>query len=93
MTSYSSKQFYHDWRYAIAKDFVTPSGAPFPYAKFGKQEWGNEIRCFKFDRPPTTAGIHPDGMWMVVAVDEDLLLCNMMDSSWKIVLKGTHIAD
>jgi hypothetical protein len=88
MTSYSSEQFYHDWRYAIAKDFTTPSGTPFPYAKYGKQEWGNEFRCFRFDRPPTTAGIHPDGMWMVVAVDEDLHLCNMMDSSWKMVLKG-----
>ena len=87
MTSYSSKQFHQDWRYAIAKDFVTPSGEPFPYAKNGKQKWGDEVRCFKFDRQPTTAALHPDGRFLIAAVDQDLHVRNMFSSqNW--ILKG-----
>ncbi|KAH7024544.1 WD40-repeat-containing domain protein [Microdochium trichocladiopsis] len=69
MVSYSSYQFFQDWRYAIAKDFVTKSGDSYPYAHNGHKSWGQE----DVKLPPIYAGTHDihvleTSTWTVVSV-------------------------
>lgn len=90
--SYSSEQFFQDWRYAIKQDLTTSEGAPFPYAENGKQEWGDEVRKLTFgDEKANNSCISTDGKSIAVAVNQDI---HMIDTkTWETitVLKG-HIS-
>ncbi|KAI3336715.1 WD40 repeat-like protein [Xylariaceae sp. AK1471] len=85
MQSYSSRQFYQDWRYAIAKDFTTSSGEPYPYADGGKQEWGDEVRKLVFDNgaaEPDTACVSSDGSRLAVAARHTIYIVDT--ATWEV---------
>jgi hypothetical protein len=48
MPSYSSERFYKDWRYAIEKDFIDPSGEEVKYGPDGFRTWGSELHRLPF---------------------------------------------
>ena len=85
--SYSSKQFGQDWRYAVDKEFVDPNGQPFEYAENGKQAWGDELKCLKFDSPPKTAAISHNGKYLAIAVDQDIHILDTKTNDLRL-LKG-----
>lgn len=93
MTSYSSHQFFEDWRYAVAKEFTTSTGQPFPYAENGKQEWGDEVKKLTFgdNQSPHDGCFSADGKYMAIAVESDIHVIDTQMLDTIAVLKG-HIS-
>ncbi|MCJ1377505.1 hypothetical protein MMC17_000600 [Xylographa soralifera] len=91
--AYTSDQFYRDWRYAVDKDFVDPNGKPFEYAKDGKQSWGDELKCLKFDCPPNTAAISHNGKYLAVAVNRDIHIFDTATNDFHVFWGHTSRVD
>jgi WD40 repeat protein len=89
MPSYSSDQFYQDWRYAVAKDFTTSSGEPYPYAENGKRKWGDEVRKLVFNdgdddgvAKTNIACISGDGSRLAVAARSTIFIVDT--ATWEV---------
>ncbi|KAI8634752.1 WD40 repeat-like protein [Xylariaceae sp. FL1651] len=92
MPSYSSRQFFQDWRYAIEKDFATSAGDPYPYAAAsGKREWGDEARKIVFEdgaAEPNDACISGDGSRLAVAVKHTIHIVDTTTWETTQVIRG-----
>ncbi|KUJ17285.1 YVTN repeat-like/Quino protein amine dehydrogenase [Mollisia scopiformis] len=91
MPSYSSGQFYHDWRYAIKKDFADPSGEPVKYAQDGFRTWGRELHKIPLSEAPNGVSVNTDGSLIAIAAKEDILIYDTTSFSQIMVLKG-HVS-
>ncbi|KAH8681959.1 WD40-repeat-containing domain protein [Xylariales sp. PMI_506] len=91
MPSYSSTQFFQDWRYAIDQDFVKSDGTPFPYADNGSLQWGDENRKLPFGDEPHDACISSDGTRLAVAVKNDIHIIDTNTWAPITVLRG-HVS-
>lgn len=93
MGFYSASQFFQDWRYAIAKEFTTSTGEPFPYATNGKQEWGDELGKVAFGEgnSPHDGCISADGKYMAIATDKDIHVVDTQTLKVIAVLRG-HVS-
>ncbi|RGP81088.1 hypothetical protein FLONG3_877 [Fusarium longipes] len=88
MPSYSSDEFYADWRYTVGEDFVTSTDQPYPYAHDGHLQWGNEVQKITFDGAAHLACISSDHKRLALAINCDI---HVIDTkSWEViaVLKG-----
>jgi WD40 repeat protein len=91
MPSYSSEQFYKDWRYSVKKDFTAPSGEPVQYAPDGLRIWGSEVHRIPFPKSPTGASVNSDGSLLAIAVEDDIYIHDTVDFNQVLVLKG-HVS-
>jgi WD40 repeat protein len=91
MPSYSSEQFYKDWRYSVKKDFTAPSGEPVQYAQDGLRIWGSEVHRIPFPKPPNGASVNSDGSLLAIAVEDDIYIHDTVDFNQVLVLKG-HVS-
>ncbi|KAF4976651.1 hypothetical protein FZEAL_6713 [Fusarium zealandicum] len=84
MPSYSSREVYQDWRYAIDKDFVTLEDKSFSFADNGRLQWGGEGKKLSFDGEHHRACASDDGKYLAVAVDK---VIHVIDTdTWKTVI-------
>ncbi|KAM5350051.1 hypothetical protein ACJ41O_006556 [Fusarium nematophilum] len=88
MPSYSSRQLYQDWRYAVDNDFVTADGKPFPYARHGKLQWGDETRKLWLDENPHDGSISSDGGRLAVAAQQNIYIIDTKTWETVTILKG-----
>ncbi|KAL6247521.1 hypothetical protein RBB50_005867 [Rhinocladiella similis] len=91
MFTYSSEQFYKDWRYKVAGDFKTDNGDPYPYAEGGHMEWGAEDHKITLPTKPSKVAINTDGSTLAVAVEHDIHIFSTESFELTQVLKG-HIS-
>ncbi|CAG7562422.1 unnamed protein product [Fusarium equiseti] len=88
MPSYSSEEFYVDWRYAVKEDFVTSSDQPYPYADNGHRQWGNELHKFTFNEMADRGTVSNDGKHLALAVKNDIHVVGIETWDTIAVLKG-----
>lgn len=93
MPSYSSAQFYEDWRYCVQKDFTNPSGEPVKYAQDGLRTWGSEWKKLSFPKSPDLAAVNCDASLIAISTDDDIHIHDTTNFSQVLILKGhvTHI--
>jgi WD40 repeat protein len=91
MPTYSSAQFYEDWRYCVEKDFTNPSGEPVKYAQDGLRTWGSEWRKLSFSKCPTHAAVNCDASLIAISVEDDIHVHATTDFSQVLILKG-HVS-
>jgi WD40 repeat protein len=92
MPTYSSEQFYKDWRYSVEKDFTNPSGKPVKYAHGGLRTWGSEHYRIPFTKRPARASVNCDGSLIAIAVEDDIYIHDTVDFSQVIICKG-HVSN
>ncbi|KIW99998.1 uncharacterized protein Z518_10926 [Rhinocladiella mackenziei CBS 650.93] len=88
--SYSSRQFYQDYRYSLEKDFLTSLGERFPYAEHGGyRRWGDELRKLTFeDRQPNVAAVSDDGKYLAIGLQHEIHVVETETLSVQQVLRG-----
>ncbi|TVY91903.1 Vegetative incompatibility protein HET-E-1 [Lachnellula willkommii] len=91
MPSYSSHQFYKDWRYSLAEDFTSPSGEPVKYARDGFRTWGSERYRIPFPESPNGASVNSDKSLIAIASKEDIHIYETANFTKVLVLKG-HVS-
>lgn len=91
MPSYSSAQFYKDWRYAIEKDFTNPAGEQVKYAPDGFRPWGNERHKLPFSKAPEGATVNSDCSLIAIAVEDNIYIYDTVNFAEIVVCKG-HIS-
>ncbi|KAE8447340.1 hypothetical protein EG329_010898 [Mollisiaceae sp. DMI_Dod_QoI] len=91
MPSYSSEQFYKDWRYSVKKDFTNPSGEPVKYAHDGLRIWGSEQHKLPFPQPPAGGSVNSDGNLIAIAVESDIYIYDTVNFAEVLVCKG-HVS-
>ncbi|KAM0544835.1 hypothetical protein ACHAPJ_011666 [Fusarium lateritium] len=88
MLCYSSGEFLRDWRYAVAEDLTTSHQEPYPYADYGKLQWGNEINKITFKKQPHIGCVSSDGRYLALAVKCDILIMDTESWDTVVMLKG-----
>ncbi|KAL4731799.1 hypothetical protein ACLX1H_000791 [Fusarium chlamydosporum] len=88
MPSYSSKEFYADWRYALKRDFSTSSDQPYPYANNGYLQWGKEVRKLIFNKAAHLGSITDDGKRLALAIENDIHVLDTETWDTIAVLRG-----
>ncbi|VUC35431.1 unnamed protein product [Clonostachys rosea] len=89
MPSYSSAQFYQDWRYAVGKEFTTRDGQPFPYAENGHLHWDDEVKKIEFGtHGPYNACVSNDGRSLAVALENDIHIIDTNTGAIVCILRG-----
>ncbi|KIW14911.1 hypothetical protein PV08_07696 [Exophiala spinifera] len=91
MFTYSSEQFYRDWRYKVVEDFKTDDGDTYPYVEGGHVEWGAEDHKLTLPTKPSKVAINTDASILAVAVEHDIHVFSTEDYRLTQVLKG-HIS-
>ncbi|RBR06586.1 uncharacterized protein FIESC28_10981 [Fusarium coffeatum] len=88
MPSYSSEEFYADWRHSVKEDFVTSSDQPYPYADNGHRQWSNELHKFTFDEMAHRGTVSNGGKHLALAVKNDIHVVDTETWGTIAVLKG-----
>jgi WD40 repeat protein len=93
MPSYSNRQFYEDWRYALETDFTKSDGiTPIPYAENGDQEWGDEIRKLECgEDTPHDGCISADWKYLAIAAGINIYVFDTQTWTTVVVLEG-HVS-
>lgn len=91
MPSYSSHQFYKDWRYSVAKEFTTPTGDPVQYAKDGFRTWGSEKYKIPFPEAANKASVNSNKSLLAMAFKEDIHVYETANFTEILILKG-HVS-
>lgn len=94
--SYSSDQFFRDWRFSIERDFVDSFGKPFVYAENGLQQWGDEQLSVPYpdanNKPVRRCvAISDDGKYVAINADFDVDVVDVENFKHVYSLKG-HVS-
>lgn len=94
--SYSSEEFYKDWRYGLEEDFKTESGENYPYAEpNGHVEWGSEIKKISFNADNFSKVVaSDDGKYLAIATDNNIhIIKTSTFETWQVLRGHTDRVD